>query len=96
MTAKPIKQPGTDHPISIEPSLSRVVVTIAGRTVADSRNALMLREANYPVALYVPRSDVDMSMLQRSTHRTYCPYKGDCAYYSIPAGGERSVNAVWT
>ena len=96
LTAKPMKQPGPDHPISIEPSLSHVVVTIAGRTVADSRNALMLREANYPVALYVPRKDVDMSMLERTTHRTYCPYKGDCAYYSIPAGGERSVNAVWT
>jgi uncharacterized protein (DUF427 family) len=96
MTAKPMKKPGPDHPISIEPSLSHVVVTVAGRTVADSRNALMLREGNYPVALYIPRKDVDMSMLQRSTHRTYCPYKGDCVYYSIPAGGERSANAVWT
>jgi glyoxylase-like metal-dependent hydrolase (beta-lactamase superfamily II) len=34
--------------------------------------------------------------LQRSSRQTYCPYKGDCAYYSIPAGGERSVNAAWT
>ena len=96
MTAKPIKQPGPDHPITIEPSLSHVVVTIAGQVIADSRNALMLREASYPVALYIPRKDVKMSMLQRSTHRTYCPYKGDCSYYSIPAGGERSVDAVWT
>lgn len=37
-----------------------------------------------------------MSLLTRTDHATYCPYKGDCAYYSIPAGGERSVNAVWT
>jgi uncharacterized protein (DUF427 family) len=96
MTAKPIKQPGPDHPISIEPSLSQVVVTVAGQVIAESRNALMLREGNYPVALYIPRKDVQMSKLERSTHRTYCPYKGDCAYYSIPAGGERSVNAVWT
>jgi len=96
MTAKPIKQPGPDHPISIEPSQSHVVVTVAGQVIADSRNALMLREGNYPVALYIPRKDVQMSMLERSTHRTYCPYKGDCAYYSIPAGGERSANAVWT
>ena len=26
----------------------------------------------------------------------YCPYKGDCAYYSVPLGGVRSINAVWT
>lgn len=96
MTAKPIKQPGPDHPISIEPSLSHVIVTVAGQVIADSRDALMLREGNYPVALYIPRKDVQMSKLERSTHRTYCPYKGDCAYYSIPAGGERSANAVWT
>jgi len=96
MTAKPIKQPGPDHPISIAPSRSHVIISAAGRVIADSRNALMLREASYPGVLYVPRQDVDMSLLKRSDHRTYCPYKGDCSYYSIPAGGDRSVNAVWT
>jgi uncharacterized protein (DUF427 family) len=32
----------------------------------------------------------------RSEHTTYCPYKGDASYYSIPAGADRSINAVWT
>ena len=45
---------------------------------------------------YIPRADVDMAQLTRTEHATYCPYKGDCAYYSLPAGGERAVNAVWT
>jgi hypothetical protein len=40
--------------------------------------------------------DVDMTQLERTSRQTYCPYKGECAYYSIPVGGERSVNAVWT
>jgi uncharacterized protein (DUF427 family) len=71
-------------------------VTVAGRVVADSIDALTLREAGYPAVQYIPRKDVDMSLLQRTQHATYCPFKGDCAYYSIPAGGERSVNAVWT
>jgi uncharacterized protein (DUF427 family) len=96
MTAKPVKLPGADHPITIEPSRSRVIVTVAGRVVADSRDALGLREANYPVVLYIPRSGVDMTLLARTAHSTYCPYKGDCAYYSIPLGGARSVNAVWS
>lgn len=96
MTAKPRKIPSADHPISIEPSRARVVVTVAGKVIADSRDALRLREATYPAVLYVPRKDVDMSQLARTDHATYCPYKGECAYYSIPAGGERSVNAVWT
>jgi uncharacterized protein (DUF427 family) len=96
MTPKPIKIPGPDHPITIAANPLRVVVSVAGRVVADSREALTLREAGYRAVQYIPRKDVDMSLLQRTDHATYCPYKGDCAYYSIPSGGERSVNAVWT
>jgi uncharacterized protein (DUF427 family) len=96
MNTKSIKQPGPDHPISIAPNPRRVVVTVAGKVVADSRQALSLKEASYPPVHYIPRKDVDMSLLQRTQHQTYCPYKGDCSYYSIPAGGERAANAVWT
>lgn len=96
MTEKVIKLPGPDHPISITRNPSRIIVSLAGRIVADTRNALTLREASYPPVHYIPRKDVDMSILARTEHATYCPYKGDCAYFSIPAGGERSINAVWT
>jgi uncharacterized protein (DUF427 family) len=94
--AKPIKIPGPDHPITIDHNPNRVVVSIAGKVIADTRAALTLREAAYPAVLYIPRQDVAMSLLQRTDHATYCPYKGNCAYFSIPAGGERAVNAVWT
>jgi len=96
MASKPVKVPGPEHPITIERNPERVVVSVGGRVVADTRSALTLREATYPPVQYIPRSDVDMTLLDRTAHSTYCPYKGDCAYYSIPAGGERSNNAVWT
>jgi uncharacterized protein (DUF427 family) len=96
MTDKLVKIPGPGHPITIEPNAARVVVSVAGRVIADTREALTLREASYAAVLYIPRKDVDMSALERTDRVTYCPYKGDCAYYSIPAGGARSVNAVWT
>jgi len=96
MTAKQMKVPGPDHPITIQRNPSRVIVSVAGRVIADTREALTLREAAYPAVQYVPRKDVDMSLLERTDHATYCPFKGDCAYYSIPIGGERAVNAVWT
>ena len=96
MTNKSIKIPGPDHPITITPTKGRVVVTVAGKPIADTREALTLKEAAYPAAQYIPRKDVDMTRLQRTSHQTYCPYKGDCSYYSIADGGERSVNAVWT
>jgi uncharacterized protein (DUF427 family) len=96
IAAKPVKIPGPDHPITIERNPARIIVSIAGRIVADTREALTLREAAYPAVQYIPRKDVDMVLLDRTDHTTYCPYKGDCAYYSIPLGGERSVNAVWS
>jgi hypothetical protein len=90
MTAKPIKTPGPDHPISIERNPSRVVVTLAGRVIADTIHALTLREAGYRPVHYIPREDVDMAAIERTQHSTYCPYKGDASYYSISAGGARS------
>ena len=94
--ARPTKVPGPEHPITIAPNPARVVVTVGGRVVADTRAALTLREAGYPPVQYIPRRDVDLTLLERTVHATYCPYKGDCAYYSIPLGGERAVNAAWT
>jgi uncharacterized protein (DUF427 family) len=96
MDTKPVKIPGPDHPITITPNPARITVLVAGRTIADTRNALSLQEASYPAVQYIPRKDVDMTLLERSNHTTYCPYKGECSYYSIPLGGARSVNAIWT
>lgn len=96
MTDKPIRIPGPDHPIIIAPAPGRVVVRLGGRVIADTKRALILREASYPGVKYIPRQDVDMSLLERTDHATYCPYKGDASYFSLPSGGEKSRNAVWS
>ena len=91
-----MKIPGPDHPIAITPNRQRVLVKAAGALVADTRDALTLQEASYPPVQDIPRKDVDMKLLQRTDHSSHCPYKGDASYYSVPSGGEKSVNAVWT
>lgn len=96
MSTRVQRIPGPDHPITVEPNHARVIVRAAGHTIADTRSALTLRESSYPAVHYIPRRDVDISMLVRSEHATYCPYKGECSYYSIPAGGDRAINSVWT
>ena len=96
MNSKPVRIPGPDHQITITPARERITVIVAGRRIADTREALTLKEAAYPPVHYIPRKDVDMAQIQRTSYQTYCPYKGECTYYSIPARGERSVNAVWT
>ncbi|CAN5426148.1 DUF427 domain-containing protein [soil metagenome] len=96
MTDKPVRIPGPDHPITITPQPGRVTVRVGDQVVADTKAALSLKEASYPAVIYVPRADVDMALVERTAHSTYCPYKGDASYYSIPSGGDRSVNAIWT
>lgn len=73
MNSKPIKIPGPDHPIAITPTRGRVTVVVNGKRVADTREALTLKEAAYPGVQYIPRKDVDRTQLQRTSHQTYCP-----------------------
>ena len=95
MTEKLILKPSADHPITIEPTPGRVVVTAAGRRIADTAAALTLQEADYPPVQYVPLADVDDAALERTDHTTYCPYKGDASYYSIRTEDGPLENAVW-
>ena len=96
MATRTVMIPGADHPITITRNPSRVVVTVAGKVIADTREALILREASYPPVQYIPRKDTDMAALARSDTSSYCPYKGEASYFSIPAGGARSVDAIWS
>ena len=96
MTEKKVLVPGPDHPITIEPTGARVTVRAAGRVIAETTEALTLREAAYPPVQYIPLSDVDPAALQPSDQTSYCPYKGDATYYGLTVAGERSADAVWT
>ena len=86
MSDKPIKIPGPDHPITITPFDGKVVVRAAGQVIAETTHALTLKEASYPAVYYIPRADADMKTLEPSEHETYCPYKGEASYFSLPSG----------
>jgi uncharacterized protein (DUF427 family) len=94
--AKIMKQPGPDHPITVEPNPRRVRITWNGQVVADTRRALTLREAAYAPVQYIPRADVTMALLKRTAHATHCPYKGEASYYSLELKGQRVENAAWS
>ena len=96
MTDRPIKLPSAEHPITIAPTVGRVVVRAGDVVIADSAAALTLSEARYPPVHYIPREDVEMARLEPSAHRTYCPYKGEASYFSVPLLGATAANAVWS
>jgi uncharacterized protein (DUF427 family) len=96
MTDKTRKLPGTDHPITIAHSNARIVVRAGDATIADTIRALALKEASYPIVHYIPRADIDMTLLARTDLSTHCPYKGDACYFSIPGAGEQAINIAWS
>ena len=95
-SAPVMKKPGPDHPITIEKNPLRVRVVLGGVIVAETTNALTLREASYPPVQYVPREDIVADLFGKSERRSHCPYKGDASYFSLclPTGLE--PDAVWS
>lgn len=85
-----------EHTVTVAPFKGRVVIeTPDGDVLVDTRAALQLREASYPVVYYVPRSDAKMDRLEKTTHGTHCPFKGDASYFRI-VGQSNGENAVWS
>ena len=82
-----------DYRIAVSPAGAQVRVLFGNEVIADTRDALTMREGDYPLVYYFPRKDVKMERLERSTHRTHCPFKGDASYFSLKDGPR---DAVWS
>ena len=95
MTTEVTKEPSPGHTITIEPSAEHVVVRTGDTVIADTRAALVLREATLPPVYYIPLRDVDEALLRPSTHATYCPFKGDASYYTVAAGDRELQDVIW-
>lgn len=85
-----------EHWIHVEQSPRRVRVVFSGETIADSKRALLLREAKCLPVYYFPREDVRADLMQPTERRTHCPYKGDAAYWTLRSGSKSAENAVWS
>jgi uncharacterized protein (DUF427 family) len=95
--SRPVLEPSTEHPITIEPTAGHVTVEIDGRRIADTTSALTLQEASYPAVQYIPMSDVEQSLLAPSDTHSYCPFKGEASYYSVALEGQEPLtDVIWT
>jgi uncharacterized protein (DUF427 family) len=91
-----MKTIGPDHPITVTPAKTRWRAFFNGHVIADSADALVLQEADYPPVVYFPRKDVAMEYTARTDRSTHCPYKGDASYYTIRMDSEIAENAIWS
>jgi uncharacterized protein (DUF427 family) len=71
------------HRIDIRQASRRLVVSHREGIIADTKRPLVLYESGFAPRWYVPRADVDESILTPVERETFCPYKGLCSYYDI-------------
>ena len=71
------------------------MVSIDGVVVADSRKPTLLFETGLPTRYYLPATDVRLDLLEPSSTRTSCPYKGDAQFWSVTVGGTTVPDVAW-
>lgn len=73
------------------PSSRHVQLELDGQLIADSIRPALLFETMLPTRYYLPREDVRAELIPSST-RTFCAYKGQASYFSLPG----LADAAWT
>ena len=82
--------------ITLTPATGPHVIRAGETVIGKTDHAISLAEGSYPPVLYVPRADVDMTKLTRTTRQTTCPHKGVASYYSVATPAGTLDNAVWS
>lgn len=84
------------NPLRIERTCARILVTHRGLVLADSTKTRTLCEVSNPGVICVPRKDVTIARLSRSTTTAICPYKGLALYYSLFDGKSYVQDIAWS
>jgi uncharacterized protein (DUF427 family) len=83
------------HRIDVLASSREVTLELNGQVLAQSSRPVLLFESMLPTRYYLPREDVQAELIPSDT-RTYCAYKGQASYWSIPVGDDLVADLAWT
>lgn len=82
------------RPPSIEPSVERIVVSLGGRTIAETSSSWRICETSHPPTYYLPMGAFAEGVLRPVAGSTVCEWKGVASYVdlvtddrTVPAGG---------
>ncbi len=67
-----------------------------GQVIADTRASVRTLETSHPPSYYIPPDDVTTALLRRSTHRSFCEWKGDALYYDLVLDGQTHRDIAWS
>ena len=82
--------------IKIQKAPGTWVVRVGGAVVGESANALVLSEGTLPDAIYFPRADIGMELLEASATKTTCPHKGEASYFTFSSPEATMTDLAWS
>ena len=88
--------PNPYHRVDCRPTQRKLRVEVAGTTLVDTDDTIILFETALAPKLYVAPARVRTDLLERSEKVTYCNYKGESTYWSAVIDGTRFEDVAWT
>jgi uncharacterized protein (DUF427 family) len=83
------------RPPRLEATTEHVVVRLDGTLIAETRCPLRVLETSHPPTYYVPRDEVELTLLEPVARRTWCEWKGQASYADLVVGSRRVPDACW-
>lgn len=83
------------RPPRLEHSADHVVVSHNGVVIVNTKSPLRILETSHPPTYYLPRADVDLSVIEPVPGTTFCEFKGRASYADLVVGDSRLPRAVW-
>ena len=84
------------RPPRVERTSKTLKVIFNGEVIAQTNNGYRVLETSHPPAYYIPQSDIKMAYLERTSHTTFCEFKGAASYWTITVGDKSATNAAWS
>ena len=88
--------PNPYHRVDCRPTNRRLRVAVAGTTLVDTADTMVVFETALAPLLYVGPSLVRTDLLRRSDTTSYCNYKGYATYWSAVVGDAVVEDVAWS
>ncbi|WAC56221.1 DUF427 domain-containing protein [Gordonia sp. SL306] len=88
--------PNPYHRVDCRPTTRGLRVDVAGVTLVDTTDTVIVFETALEPVLYVAPAHVRTDLLRRGDLTTYCNYKGNATYWTAVIGDTVVENVAWS
>ena len=88
--------PNPYHRVDCRPTTRRLAVQVAGTSLVDTSDTVIVFETALDPLLYVHPSLVRTGLLRRTDTRSYCNYKGEATYWAAVIGDTVVQDLAWS